>query len=57
MRKRMTRKAAQVLVAQVAAQNAARDGRKEANILDAVPVCMTPEYLATVRRAFGIKAS
>jgi len=57
MRQTHTRRKDMTKRKRVAAQNAARDGRKEVNILDAVPVCMTPEYLATVRKAFGIKAS
>lgn len=53
----MTRKEAKIKVAQVAIANAKKAGRKEPNILDAVPVCVTPEYLATLRKAFGIKTS
>jgi hypothetical protein len=56
MKNTLTRKKAQLIVAKTAAVNAAKAGRTEPNILDAVPICMTPEYLAIVRKAYGIKA-
>lgn len=50
----MTRKKAQMIVEANARKAAKKAGRKEPNILDRVPIVMTPEYLAIVRKAYGI---
>ncbi len=52
--KAMTRKKAQMIVEANARKAAKKAGRKEPNILDRVPIVMTPEYLAIVRKAYGI---
>ena len=52
----MKRIEAQAVVAKTARKNARKAGRKEPNLLDAIPCVVTPEYLATLRKAFGIKA-
>jgi hypothetical protein len=53
----MKRKEAQAVVAKTAMRNAIKNGRTEPNMLDAVPICITPEYLQTLRKAFGIKVA
>ncbi len=53
----MKRIEAQAIVAKTAKKNARKAGRKEPNILDAVPAVMTREYFLTLRKAFGIKSA
>jgi hypothetical protein len=52
----MNRKQAQAIVAKESVKRARKNGRKEPTILDTVPIVMTREYLATLRKAFGIRA-
>lgn len=53
----MTRKEAQRKVVREARKRALANGHTMPNMLDLVPVVVTPNQLATLRKAFGIKAA